>query len=103
MGMVKRRANIKAKVTVEEFDETKKLFLLDIKNAIHMDEIPPQLIINWDHTGINNQGRSQDYLKGGSKFSSCILAQHAQMQIHAPIDHAHFATYNYSHYLVKKH
>ena len=26
MGMVKRRANTKPKVTVEEFDETKKLF-----------------------------------------------------------------------------
>ena len=51
--MVKRRANTKAKVTVEEFDETKKLFLLDIKNTTHMDEIPPQAIINWDHTGIN--------------------------------------------------
>ena len=53
MGTVKRRANTKAKVTVEEFDETKKLLLLDIKNTTHMDEIPPQLIINWDHTGIN--------------------------------------------------
>ena len=53
MGMVKRRSNTKAKVTVEEFDEIKKLFLLDIKNTTHMDEIPPQLIINWDHTGIN--------------------------------------------------
>ena len=47
------KANTKTKVTVEEFDETKKLFLLDIKNTTLMDEIPPQLIINWDHTGIN--------------------------------------------------
>ena len=53
MGMVKRRSNTKAKVTVEEFDEIKKLFLLDIKNTTHTDEISPQLIINWDHTGIN--------------------------------------------------
>ena len=29
MGMIKRRANTKAKVTVKEFDEIKKLFLLD--------------------------------------------------------------------------
>ena len=28
MGMVKQRADTKVKVTVEEFDETKKLFLL---------------------------------------------------------------------------
>ena len=53
MGMVKRRANTKSKVTEEEFDETKKSFLLDIKNTTLMDEIPPQLITNWDHTGIN--------------------------------------------------
>ena len=53
MGMVKRRANTKTKVTVEEFGETKKLFLLDIKNTTLIDEIPPQLIINWDHTEIN--------------------------------------------------
>ena len=38
---------------VKEFDESKKLFLLDIKKTTHMDEIPPQLIINWDHTGID--------------------------------------------------
>ena len=53
MGMLKKKANTKAKVTVQEFDRTKKLFLLDIKNTTHMDEIPLQLVINWDHMGIN--------------------------------------------------
>ena len=52
MGIVKQRAKTKAKVTVEEFIETEKLFLLDIKKITHKNEIPPQLIINWDHTGI---------------------------------------------------
>ena len=47
MGMLKQRANTKAKVTVEEFDETKKLFLQYTKNTTHKNEIPPQLIINW--------------------------------------------------------
>ena len=53
MGMVKRRANTKTKVTVEDFDEHKKLLLLDIRNIVQMDEVPAQLIINWDQTGIN--------------------------------------------------
>ena len=53
MRMVKRRANTKTKVTVEDFDELKKLFLLDIRNIVQMDEVPAQLIINWDQTGIN--------------------------------------------------
>ena len=29
------------------------LFLLDIKNVVQMDEVPAQLVINWDQTGIN--------------------------------------------------
>jgi len=27
--------------------------LLDIKNIVIFDDIPPELIVNWDHTGIN--------------------------------------------------
>ena len=53
MGYVKRRASTKAKVTVANFDAQKALFLHDVKSIIVMEEIPPQLVINWDHTGIN--------------------------------------------------
>ena len=53
MGMVRRRGNTKAKVSVENFDQVKKLFLLDVKNTVLMDEIPPEMIINCDHTAIN--------------------------------------------------
>ena len=53
MGMVKRRAITKAKVSVDEFEKLKADFFLDIKNVVYMDEIPPALIINWDQTGIN--------------------------------------------------
>jgi len=34
MGMVKWKANTKAKVTVEDFDDLKRLFLMNIKSAI---------------------------------------------------------------------
>ena len=53
MGFVKRRANTKSKVSVEHFDELKELFLLDLNNAVEMDEVPAELVINWDQTGIN--------------------------------------------------
>ena len=53
MGMVKRRASAKAKVSVDEFEKLKAEFFLDIKNVVDMDEIPPALIINWDQTGMN--------------------------------------------------
>ena len=53
MGLVKRRASTKAKVDVKDFEEVKSQFLADIKTAVEMDEIPAQLIINWDQTGIN--------------------------------------------------
>ena len=53
MGLVKRKGNTKAKVDVEKFDEIKKLFLQDIRNVIVMDEVPVELVINWDQTGLN--------------------------------------------------
>ena len=51
--MVKQRANTKAKASVENYDEIKMLFLLDITNTVLKDEILPEMIINCDHTGIN--------------------------------------------------
>lgn len=52
MGMVKRKVSSKAKVDVERFDIVKQAFLMDIKNIVCLDEIPPELIINWDQTAI---------------------------------------------------
>ena len=53
MGFVKRKATTKAKVDVKEFEEIKKLFLLDVKNVAQMDEISEDMIVNWDQTGVN--------------------------------------------------
>ena len=47
MGFVKRRVNIKAKVTIKHFNELKKLFLLDFSNVVEMDDVLSQLVINW--------------------------------------------------------
>ena len=53
MGFVKRKACSKAKVNPEQFEKLKEEFLLEIKNIVTMDEIPPELILNFDQTGLN--------------------------------------------------
>ena len=53
MGFVKRKATSKAKVTVDNFEELKEQFLLEINQVIVMDEIPADLVINFDQTGLH--------------------------------------------------
>ena len=50
MGFFKRKANTKVKVSVEDF-EKKDIFLADIKAIVTMEEIPPELVLNWDQIG----------------------------------------------------
>lgn len=50
---VKRKATTKAKVSVSNFNDLQQQFLLDIKAVVDLEEIPPDLTINWDQTGIN--------------------------------------------------
>ena len=53
MGCVKRRATTKSKVTPANFEGYKNQFILDVMTISVMEAIPKDLIINWDHTGIN--------------------------------------------------
>lgn len=53
MGYVKRKATTKAKVTIENFAELKADYLQEINQVIEMDEIPADLVINFDQTGLN--------------------------------------------------
>ena len=53
MGYVKRKATSKAKVTVENLSTLKQQYLLDIKGTVEMEEIPQDLILNWDQTAIH--------------------------------------------------
>lgn len=53
MGFVKRRASTSAKVSVENFEVLKAQYLFDIKVIIEMEEIPYELVINWDQTAIH--------------------------------------------------
>ena len=46
-GYVKKKANSKVKITVQNFEELRCNFLCDVM----MEEIPSSMILNWDHTG----------------------------------------------------
>ena len=53
IGFVKRRASTKAMVSIEDFEEKKEQFLLDIKAVVTLEDIPLDLVINWDQTGVH--------------------------------------------------
>ena len=42
-----------AKVSIENFQKVKEQFLVDIRAVVKMEDIPFDLIINWDQTGIH--------------------------------------------------
>ena len=53
LGFVKRKANSTAKVAPSYYQQLKEQYLLDIEVVVEMEDIPADLIMNWDHTGIN--------------------------------------------------
>ena len=53
MKYVQRKATTaRSKQTVANFAEIKESFLADVVATVTMEEIPPELILNWDQTGI---------------------------------------------------
>lgn len=53
MKFVQRKVTTaKSKHTVEDFDRLKEEFLNDVVATVEIEEIPPELILNWDQTGI---------------------------------------------------
>ena len=53
IGFVKRKGTTKAQVAAADFEVLKHEFLFTVKSIVEMDEIPAQLVINWDQTGIH--------------------------------------------------
>ena len=53
MKFVKRKATTtKSAITVSNFDEIKDNFLMDIKAVVVMEQVPDDMILNWDQTSI---------------------------------------------------
>ena len=53
MGFVQRKPTTsKGKYSMENFSALKRSFLDDVVTTVEMEEIPLELIFNWDQTGI---------------------------------------------------
>ena len=53
MKFVQRKATTsKSKYTVANFAQVKRRFLNDVATTVEMEEIKPELVLNWDQTGI---------------------------------------------------
>ena len=53
MGFVQRKPTTsKGKYSLENFHSLKRSFLDDVVATVEIEEIPPELILNWDQTGI---------------------------------------------------
>ena len=53
MNFNKRRASTKYSHPVDELEKEKEAFLSEILDTVGLNDIPPELIFNWDQTGIN--------------------------------------------------
>ena len=50
LGYTKCRGSTKAKILPGNFEEIRDSFLVEVMSVVVMEEIPPELVINWDHT-----------------------------------------------------
>lgn len=68
MKFVQRKdTTAKSKETHMNFMEQKREFLADVVATVTMEDIPPELILNWDKTGIKIVPSSTLYMDNGSK------------------------------------
>ena len=53
LNFVQRKVTTaKSKYVIADFDRVRTEFLEDVVATVGMEEIPPELILNWDQTGI---------------------------------------------------
>ena len=53
MVYMRRKGSNAGKVTVERYEEAQEEFLADIKVEVLMHDIPLDLVLNWDQTGVH--------------------------------------------------
>ena len=53
MGYIKRKCSTSGKIPMAQFEELKEIFLTDLVAKVVMNEIPKELIVNWDQTGVS--------------------------------------------------
>ena len=65
------------------FKELKEKFLLNVKAVVEMEDIPSDLILNWDHTGINIVPSSKWTMKAKGLKRVEAIGLHDKRQITA--------------------
>ena len=53
MNFTKRRGSTKGGIPPDDLEDARKIFLTDIVETVALNDIPGELIFNWDQTGIN--------------------------------------------------
>ena len=53
MGYVKQKCSTSGKIPMVQFEELKEVFLADLAAEVVVKEIPKELILNWDQTGVS--------------------------------------------------
>ena len=53
MNFTKRRVTTKCNLSSEDLEEVRRSFLTEILETVSLEDIPAELIFNWDQTGIN--------------------------------------------------
>ena len=67
MNFTKRRGSTKSGMAPDNFEKVKETFLSEIIETVEMNDIPGDLIFNWDQTGINGPWSSLDHGQEGEK------------------------------------
>ena len=71
---MERKVAAKEKVAIEAFETIKASFLDDVYATVVMEDIPHELIINWDHTGLHYVLVSSWTME--KKSSTCASCRH---------------------------
>jgi hypothetical protein len=53
MGLSKRRATKGVKTLPDDFEKIKQAYINRVKSVVEEESIPPEMIVNWDQTGVN--------------------------------------------------
>ena len=53
MNFTKRRGSTKGGIPPDDLEDARRTFLTDIVETVALNDIPGELIFNWDQTGIN--------------------------------------------------
>ena len=51
--VMQKATTSKSKYNLTDFKQVKKQFLKEVADIVVMEEIPPELVLNWDQTGLN--------------------------------------------------